>query len=176
VDRELQAMCVDWDAALADVCAARTRLHPDGNPAHWSVQQIVEHLVLTYRSSSQAMLTRLEKGRPTKARPTVAQRMARAVILGAGYFPRGQVAPDEVVPATSILEAGSGAELAQQMRAALEEMDALIVACRQRFGPGPMASHFALGPLSADQWRRFHIIHGRHHLKQLNRVCDKIVH
>jgi hypothetical protein len=27
-----------------------------------------------------------------------------------------------------------------------------------------------LGPLSMQQWRKFHLIHGRHHLKQIARI------
>jgi hypothetical protein len=33
-----------------------------------------------------------------------------------------------------------------------------------------MASHFAFGPLGADQWREFHVVHARHHLTQLTRI------
>jgi hypothetical protein len=29
-----------------------------------------------------------------------------------------------------------------------------------------------LGPLTAGQWRKFHLIHGRHHAKQIRRLSD----
>ena len=28
--------------------------------------------------------------------------------------------------------------------------------------------HFLLGPLRIDQWRRYHVLHLRHHLKQMS--------
>ena len=49
-------------------------------------------------------------------------------------------------------------------------MDDRITQCRQRFGIQRVASHFLLGPLRPDQWRRFHVVHMRHHLDQLKRI------
>jgi Protein of unknown function (DUF1569) len=50
-------------------------------------------------------------------------------------------------------------------------MDALISQCEDRFGRRVrVLDHPILGPLSATQWRKLHLVHGRHHKKQLLRL------
>lgn len=51
-------------------------------------------------------------------------------------------------------------------------MDRVIDTCGRRFGTKRAAAHFLLGPLSAEQWRRFHAIHAGHHLKQVRRIAE----
>lgn len=67
-----------------------------------------------------------------------------------------------------------GAELADLFRQEMEAMDKLLVRCEELFGRRPAATHFLLGPLRPDQWRLFHVIHGRHHLEQLRRIQREI--
>ena len=44
---------------------------------------------------------------------------------------------------------------------------------RQHFGSDvKLVNHPFLGPLTSDEWRRFHCVHGRHHLRQIRRACD----
>ena len=47
-------------------------------------------------------------------------------------------------------------------------------ACRRKFGMGKVAVHPWLGPLRVDQWRRFHVVHGFHHLAQLRSVIEQV--
>jgi hypothetical protein len=50
----------------------------------------------------------------------------------------------------------------------IAEMDKLIGECEERFGSGrKLLDHPILGPLTGAQWRKFHLVHGRHHLKQI---------
>jgi hypothetical protein len=50
-------------------------------------------------------------------------------------------------------------------------MDQGLAECEQRFGSEvKMADHVVLGPLTIPQWRRFHLIHTRHHMKQIERL------
>jgi hypothetical protein len=59
------------------------------------------------------------------------------------------------------------AEFAEKISA----MDAVIAKAEERFGSQiPLVDHPILGPLRAAQWRKFHWVHGRHHLKQLERL------
>jgi hypothetical protein len=47
-------------------------------------------------------------------------------------------------------------------------MDELITRCEQKFGTrSRLLDHPILGPLTGSEWRKFHLIHGRHHIKQL---------
>jgi Protein of unknown function (DUF1569) len=67
-----------------------------------------------------------------------------------------------------------GAELIHELRTSQEEMDGLLDECQRLFGSGRVASHFRLGPMTADQWRRFHVVHGRHHMKQMKRIAREV--
>jgi len=50
-------------------------------------------------------------------------------------------------------------------------MDESIRACEQHFGSDvKLVNHPFLGPLTSDEWRRFHCVHGRHHLRQIRRL------
>jgi hypothetical protein len=64
----------------------------------------------------------------------------------------------------------TGNELLEILREEMDQMDHLLDDCRHRFGIQRAAAHFLLGPLRVDQWRRFHVIHFRHHLQQLQRI------
>jgi hypothetical protein len=59
----------------------------------------------------------------------------------------------------------------------LKRMNTAIAAAEERWGSeGPIAMHFRLGPLTATQWRKFHYVHGHHHVLQIrNRLGDKLV-
>jgi DinB superfamily len=145
-------------------------VHPANDAGCWNARQIVEHLILTYRSSASAFQKRLEKGRPTQTKLTMRQRGPRLVVLGLGFMPRGQVSPPMVTPAADAGSPLDGAALADAMRSELQRMDDLLSLCERQFGEQQMATHQVLGPLSASQWRRFHVTHGRHHFKQIRRI------
>jgi hypothetical protein len=155
--------------------AAGTQLHPFGDPARWSAQQLIEHLILTYRSTAHSLQIRLDKGRPTQAPVTIFQRSAQMLVLKLGWYPPGMKAPAPVCPEQAggnplSGEQLAGEQLAQNLRQELQAMDQLLDECALRFGKQRVASHFALGALTVDQWRCFHTFHGRHHLKQLERI------
>ncbi len=44
-------------------------------------------------------------------------------------------------------------------------MCALLDECQAKFGNQRLQRHFVFGPLTAEEWRHFHALHGRHHLK-----------
>jgi hypothetical protein len=50
-------------------------------------------------------------------------------------------------------------------------MDEVIRQCEEKIGRGTkLLDHPILGPLTASQWRKFHLVHGLHHGKQLRRL------
>jgi len=147
--------------------------HPNNDPTRWNARQIVEHLILTYQLSGKMFAERLEKNRPTQSQPTVKQRIARLAVLGFGYFPQGIQAPAAVVPLSVPAQPLDGPKLAKSYAQSLQAMDEILVECEQQFGKAPFATHQALGPISPSQWRRFHIVHARHHLSQLRKLNPK---
>ena len=53
----------------------------------------------------------------------------------------------------------------------IARMDDVISRCEAQFVPrGPIADHPVLGPLTAAEWRGFHITHGKHHARQILRL------
>jgi len=166
----LEELHADYARLLANLASETLEIHPANDAGCWNVRQIVEHLTLTYRSSASVLQKRLDKGRPTQTRPTLKQRGPRLVVLWLGFMPRGQIAPSMVAPGADAGSLVDGAALADIMRAELQRMDELLTLCERQFGSQQMATHQVLGPLSASQWRRFHVTHGRHHLKQMRRL------
>jgi hypothetical protein len=160
--------------ALAGVSAAQARIHPEGDRNQWSAQDLIEHLILTYRSTADVLEERLRKGRPTLAPLLPEHELRWRKTIMAGHFPEGGKAPERVRPGQLQLGELSGAELALRFKAEIEKVDGLLKECAEKFGAQPMASHFAFGPLRADQWREFHIVHARHHLAQLSRIHSSI--
>jgi Protein of unknown function (DUF1569) len=159
---------------LRGLSVADVQIHPDDDPNRWCAQQLVEHLILSYRSTAGVLEDRLQKGRPTQAPKTPEQEARWRATIQAGHFPEGGRAPEHVRPGQVHLDALCGAELAQQFKLEMAKVDSLLNECAEKFGSQPMASHFAYGPLSADQWREFHTVHARHHLVQLSRILECI--
>ena len=154
-------------ASLYSLDANQTQLHPLSRPGKWSIQQIIEHLLLTYSSTETAINARLTKRTPTRARPTLTNRVFQIAVTRCGYFPTGRKAPEMVTPQPTTHPL-SGDDLTQAAAEHLSRLDLLFTEAETLFGPASQcASHAVLGPLNIDQWRKFQLIHGEHHLKQI---------
>jgi hypothetical protein len=47
-------------------------------------------------------------------------------------------------------------------------MDDALAKCEKQFGNGKkIADHPVLGPIPISGWRKFHLLHTRHHMKQI---------
>lgn len=153
-------MIADATAGMDPAALAR---HPEGK---WCAAEIVEHLLITYTATTKGLRKAIVAGKPLGSRPTLKNRLFQFVVLDVGYFPTGRQAPAMTIP--------KGLQPDQVVRAveqALPEMDAAITECEQKYGSGvKVADHPVLGPLTARQWRQFHFIHARHHMKQVTRL------
>jgi len=170
----LQQVFDSYRANLSGKPTEWCQLHPRQDDRLWSAQELIEHLVLTCRSTSRVLSKRLERGRPTADRSSPVQWLLQVILLSLGQFPRGTPAPVFARPDQLHWPAMNGAELVELLRQEIDQMDALLDECRQRFGLQRVATHFILGPLRPDQWRRFHVIHMRHHLGQLRRLEQSV--
>jgi hypothetical protein len=148
--------------------AAELLRHPEGK---WSVAEILEHLYLTYTGTTKGFQRCLEAGKPLATAPTWKQRLAVGVTVGAGHMPGGRKAPAHATPKGLPLEMVLG-----EIGSRIEAMDQAIAACEQRYGgPVKLLNHPLLGALTGRQWRKFHWVHGRHHLKQIARLRNGAV-
>jgi hypothetical protein len=171
----LERVVSQFSSELLSLDAETAQLHPDGLDYKWSAQQVVEHLVLGYRLTSGALETRLNKGRLSRnQRRTYLQWSLQLMILTFGRLPYGVPALDETVPGGGGFGAMNGQQLGDLMRREIDAMDKLFDGCRRKFGMERVAVHPFLGPLRVDQWRRFHVVHGWHHLTQLRSVIGRV--
>lgn len=146
--------------ATAGVDLHRLTRHPEGK---WSIAQILEHLSLTYSGTAKGFERCLQAGKPLAGSPSWIQRRNIFVVVGLGYMPGGRKSPEPAAPRDRPAE-----EVVRGIGPLLASMDAAIQRCEQRYGARvPLLDHPILGPMTASQWRKFHWVHGRHHLKQV---------
>jgi hypothetical protein len=139
--------------------------HP---PGKWCAAEILEHLYLTYTGTIKGFAKVLEAGKPLVMRASVKQRVQAFVVVGFQHMPEGRQAPANTRPRGLPAE-----KVRSEVGAKIVEMDAIIAQCEGRFGAGHhLLDHPILGPLTATQWRKFHLVHGLHHVKQLLRLRD----
>ncbi len=170
MDPILQQLQREIASSLHGLDATQTQLRPLGtNPDKWSIQQITQHLTLTYANTEVAVNGRLVKGTPTRTQPTLQQRIRQYAVTNLGYFPGGREAPSPVCP-PACSPPLSGEQLTQEAAVGLARIAQMFAQAESLFGSGRAISHVVLGPLSLHQWRRFHLIHGRHHIRQIRAI------
>ena len=160
---DLQRALDDIEAATRGLSAGDLERAPSGR---WSPAQILEHLALGFGATAKGAARCLEAGRPAGGVPTVRHRFATAGVVTLGYLPSGRTAPERTRP-----RGLSGEAALQAVRANLVAMDVALGRCLERFGPRvALLDHPILGPLSIPQWRTFHRVHTRHHMRQIERL------
>jgi Protein of unknown function (DUF1569) len=160
MDSYLERLRQELEEAMARADAS-VIAHPP--PGKWSASQIGEHLFLTYKQTNRGIAKCLEQGAPLATRGTLKDWAATLLVVKFGYLPNGRKAPERAMPQGMLQEdvrQGLGVEL-QKMSAGLDE-------CEHRFGSRTrIMNHPFLGPLTAEEWRKFHWVHGRHHARQI---------
>lgn len=150
-------------SAKAEMTPDDLSRHPEGK---WCIAEILEHLYLSYTGTIKGFERCLNAGRPTATAPSFKQRLATLVVTGFKYMPEGRKSPKPLIP--------RGAQPDKIIAAIVPEIAAmgeLIQRCEERFGAKTrLLDHPILGPLTAEQWRKFHWVHGRHHAKQILRL------
>ena len=156
---ELQAAIA---ATIRDMTDEEFARHPAGK---WSTADILEHLNLTYMGTIKNFDRCLASGKSGASPDRSRTRWRRLVITGLGYFPPGRKSPERVQPrGTPVLQIKS------EVLENIVRMEHLIAECEACFGSRPLADHPILGPMTATEWRKFHLVHGKHHVKQILRL------
>ena len=138
-------------------------------PGKWCAAEVLEHLYLTYTGTIRGLEKVIARGAPLATRPSLAQRVLTFVVVNVGYMPAGREAPAIVLPRGLPVE-----QVRHEIWVKLAEMDAIIARCEARFGRHiKLLDHPILGALTAPQWRTLHLVHGRHHQKQLLRLRQR---
>lgn len=136
---------------------------PEGK---WSTAEILEHLLLTYRGTVMTFNRCLTAGNPMATLPLRQHRLLAFIVVKLGYMPKGREAPAFTRP-----KGASAETIVSDVLHQLAAMDEAIWKCEQRLGSRvKLANHPVLGPLTACEWRKFHWVHARHHLRQIERL------
>jgi hypothetical protein len=133
------------------------------DPAKWSVVEIVEHLTRAYSGTAKGFERCLEKGAPLASPATLKQSVQQFALINLGFFPEGRQAPKHIIPSG---ELDLGAVL-DAVRRDLLRLDEAAAKTKQALGAGKMLDHPIIGALTVGQWLRFHVVHTRHHAKQI---------
>jgi hypothetical protein len=134
----------------------------------WCAAEVLEHLYLSYTGTVKGFERCLAAGKPLASGPTWKHRYTAAWVLGVGHMPAGRTSPRNVQPKGKPPDT-----LVEDIQSALARMDEAIAQCERRYGSRiRLLDHPILGPLTGRQWRKFHLVHGRHHLKQILRLRE----
>jgi hypothetical protein len=153
--------------AIADatrgISSEQLTCHPEGK---WCAAEVLEHLYLTYRGTVKGCERCLQQGKPLARTPTLRDWLRTTVVVSLGYMPKGRKAPERSTPRGMAAQ-----EVVKAIGDEITAMDDAITRCEARFGKGTrILDHAVLGPLTPRQWRKFHWVHGRHHVKQIWRL------
>jgi hypothetical protein len=150
--------------ATQGLSAEELARHPEGK---WCTAEILEHLYLTYTGTIKGFERCLQAGQPTVRSPLFMDHMRKFVVIGLNYLPEGRKAPKNTVPKGKSVE-----EVRAAIAPTIAAMDAIIGEAEKKYGEDMrLLDHPILGPLRGQEWRRFHWVHGSHHLKQIKRIC-----
>jgi hypothetical protein len=150
------------ESSIDGMSEEEMKRHPAGK---WCVAEVLEHLYLTYTGTVKGFGRVLDAGKPLVGRASLRQRLQTCAVLVFNYLPEGRKAPKMTVP-KGLPPGKVRADVATQIAV----MDGIIDQCEARFPQRKLLDHPILGPLTAKQWRKFHLIHGRHHVKQILRL------
>jgi hypothetical protein len=163
MDAYLERLRQAITSATAGMTTEDLTQHPEGK---WSTAEVLEHLYLTYTGTAKAFERCLQAGKPLARTPMLKDRMRTFVVTGLGHFPKGRTAPERTQPRGMPANQVTG-EIGPRISA----MEELIAKCEARYGKRTrVLDHPVLGPLTARQWRKFHWLHGQHHMKQIRKL------
>jgi DinB superfamily len=163
MDSRLEELKRALEMAVEGMSAEQLTWHPADK---WCAAEVLEHLYLTYTGTIKGFERVMQAGKPLGTQASVKQRWRIFVVIGFSYLPSGRKAPQVTQPRGLPAE-----KVRQEFGEKIVAMDAIIAQCEARFGRSTrLLDHPILGPLTATQWRKFHLLHGRHHQKQILRL------
>lgn len=162
MDSRLEELRRVLESAVEGMSSEQMHWHANGK---WCAAEVLEHLFLSYTGTIKGFEKVLAGGKPLTTPVSIRQRWG-SLVVGFGYLPKGRKAPATTQP-KGLAEKKVRNELASKIAA----MDAIIAQCEGRIGAGvKLLDHPVLGPLTGAQWRKFHLLHGQHHAKQLHEL------
>ncbi len=161
MDAYLQRVIDEMESATEGLADQKLHTLRDA-PGKWSAAQKLEHLILAFTGTTRNILNAAKRNERLRG-GTLKERIGTWVVVRLGFMPEGRQAPQNTRPPDV-----PGVDVRERFRKAVREMDAALAArehdCR---ADHKIAIHPILGPLSAREWRKFHLVHTRHHMAQI---------
>ena len=168
MDPRLRRLQEEIAAAVAGLSLEQLSRHP---PGKWCAAEVLEHLYWTYTGTVKGSERVAAAGKPLVTGQTWTQRGRTLIVVGLGYLPSGRESPAVARPRGLPPE-----KVLAEIGAKIAEMDDSIARCEQKLGSRrKLLDHPVLGPLTAAQWRKFHLLHGLHHVKQIRRLRETLL-
>src|ERR1700675_262497 len=168
MDSRLEKLKQSLESAVEGMSSEQLSWHL---PGKWCAAEVLEHLYLTYTGTIKGFAKVLEAGKPLATRVSMKQRVRSLVVVGFQHLPEGRQAPANTRPRGLPAE-----KVRSEVGVKIVETDTIIAQCEARFRRDiSLLDHPILGPLTAMQWRKFHLVHGRHHVKQLLRLRNSMI-
>jgi hypothetical protein len=138
--------------------------HPEGK---WCTAEILEHLYFTYTGTIKGFERCIQNGKPMARPPKWMDHVRKFVVIRLNHLPEGRTAPKNTVPRGMPTE-----QVRADVSSKIAAMDAIIAEAEAKFGARTrLVDHPILGPLRAQEWRKFHWVHGTHHVRQISKLC-----
>ena len=155
-------------ANLADLVLAPFANRPDeawyvAPPDKWNAAQIVEHLALGLEWSAAGFEERRARD-PMVRRPlTIPQRVARVFVMRMEWIPPGLKAPSRAIPTPHVERSVAEMRFRRGIERNLELAQMLLPARALDL----FVKHPRMGDLTLGEWMDFHVVHARHHARQI---------
>jgi len=163
MDARLNALRHSLESAVEGMSSEQLSWHL---PGKWCAAEVLEHLYLTYTGTIKGFERSLEAGQPPARIPNWNDRFRSFVVLRVGYLPEGRTAPKNTTPRGFPPE-----QVLAEVSAKITAMDAVIAQAEEKYGKHTrLLDHPILGPLRGQEWRKFHWVHGQHHVKQMGNL------
>ena len=163
MDPHLERLRQEIESAVAGLSSEQLSWHL---PGKWSTAEMVEHLYLTYTGTLKGFARVVDGGKPLASKPTWKHRARAFVVLRCNHLPKGREAPPHARPRGLPQE-----KVLAEILPKITEMDEFLSGCAAKFGRRvKVLDHPFLGPFSIDQWRKFHLVHGLHHVRQIRKL------
>jgi len=165
MDSNLEKLKEALESAVEGMTSEQMSWH---RPGKWCAAEVLEHLYLSYTGTINGFERVMQAGKPLGTRASLKNRVQAFVVVGLGYMPSGRQAPEVARP-----RGVPGEKVRSEIGTKMVVMDAIIAQCEARLGGRVyVLDHPILGPLTAPQWRKLHVVHGWHHLKQLLKLRE----
>jgi hypothetical protein len=162
MDAWLDRLLKEIETTTAGLCDSDWSRAPK---ERWNSAQIMEHLARSYGTTAKMLELSAEAGVPEMRAANIPEVLKRLLVVNLGVFPPGAKSPAMVLP-----KGDSGPVALERAFTNLKRMDTAIAAAEERWGSAkPIAMHPILGPLNCPEWRKFHYVHGVHHLRQIRK-------